>query len=644
MMDVNYETVLERRVTREGFSRLADDSQRKLRQLISPSAADVTPPQQAGDAAPTSTTAVSETQEPPNAGGGFRLPNWLAPSRSYLKSREAPTPVPGDGKQLPEVHDPRAQTPAPTPAEAPAATASSGADRGFARARQRKKDEETTAASPPQAAPSKLSDLMTSLPKEAQNAAGAGLHLDPWQAEALDALMAGSHLVVDAPTSAGKTRVIEALLEKRMKEGMKLIYTTPVKSLSNDKYREFCEKYGKERVGINTGDFKENLGAPIILATLETYRNSLLGVEPNMARRVVVYDEYHYLQDESRGSAWEESIILTPKHSQLVLLSASVPNADEFADWITSLTGKECKVIRVQKRPVPLVDLVWTRHGWVFADDLKLSPEETRELGRRLKTAQAGVRRYLKAKLTHQEVLEPVAAALALNLGPIVVYAGRRSDVEAIAHAIARHLRMEYSGPEAEKMRNRINNLPGWDYVPHELQRLVKRYGIAYHHSGMIPPGRVAIETLLKEGLLRVCTGTMGISLGVNFAVRSALVADESRPSESGETRYSGTEVMQMLGRAGRRGHDKQGFSLWVNLGRYALQKPTGREPTRSSLKFDPTTVLGILGQHENFAFLSDFYKKSFFMRGKDETQVLIEDHDLIGSLLYRNQHRTRPL
>lgn len=462
-----------------------------------------------------------------------------------------------------------------------------------------------------------------------------GITLDEWQYQAVQAFLSGNHLIVDAPTSAGKTRVIEALLEYRMKDGDKLIYTSPVKSLSNDKYREFSEKYGREKVGINTGDFKENLNAPIILATLETYRNSLLGIEPNMNRRIVVYDEYHFLQDESRGSAWEESLILTPKGSQLVLLSASVPNTDEFASWIKQLTGKETTVIKVVKRPVPLVHVIFTKYGLIFADYLKLSSEDLLNLIKLSKIQRKENRRF-RGKEVYNSLLKPVLSALELNMGPIVVYAGRRADVEGIALSFAKHFKKDYLGSASEKLRQRLKTLSGFEYVPPELQKLIIRFGIAYHHSGMIPPGRVAIETLLKEGLLRICCGTMGISLGVNFAVRTAFISDESRPSEGGETIYSNTEVMQMLGRAGRRGHDNQGFSLWFHAGRYATQRPKEREVCKSSLKFDPTTVIGILGQHQSIAYLSNFYQKSFFMRSRDASQVIVADHDLISATLYQ--------
>ncbi len=481
-------------------------------------------------------------------------------------------------------------------------------------------------------------------PQQAHGASDAKpndvLVLDAWQRQAFDHLLAGQHVIVDAPTSAGKTRVIEALLDAQMDAGLRLIYTSPVKSLSNDKYREFAQRYGRERVGINTGDFKENLGAPIILATLETYRNSLLGLEPDISRRMVVYDEYHYLQDESRGSAWEESMILTPKGSQLILLSASVPNAEEFAAWIERITGRQTAVVRVTKRPVPLVDVVHTPAGWILADELKLSPKELDTLGNLFVAEKRRLRRQPRDRRYYAAMLARVVDALELDLGPIVVYAARRAEVETLAAAMMRALSAgtapKWSPEGSSALKARIQELPGWEYVPSELQSMVQRYGVAFHHSGMIPPARVAIESLLKEGLLRVCMGTMGISLGVNFAVRSAFIADETRPGESGETAYSNSEILQMLGRAGRRGHDVQGFSLWSDWGKYARFRPRERERCVSSLKFDPSTVLGLIDRTNSYVQLADFYKKSLFMQGQPPSRVLVFDHDSLSAEVHR--------
>lgn len=455
----------------------------------------------------------------------------------------------------------------------------------------------------------------------------SGILLDAWQYKALTALLAGKHVIVDAPTSAGKTRVIEALLEYQLKTNVRLIYTSPVKSLSNDKYREFCEKYGVHNVGINTGDYKENLSAPIILATLETYRNSLLGIEPNMSRHVVVYDEYHFLQDESRGSAWEESLILTPKGSQLILLSASVPNCHEFAEWITDLTKIDTEVVRVKKRPVPLEHAIYTKFGYILDELLNLTPNESHRLVQKIRQNKKPFSKFMLQEM-YQEVCAPVKEALNLEMGPIIVYAGRRGDTENIALKLASQIK-PLDHHVRQELLERIETIYGWAYVPEQLQRIIKRTGVAYHHSGIILPARVAIEALLKEGFLRVCVGTMGISMGVNFAVRSAMIFDESRPGEGGETVYSNTEIMQMLGRAGRRGFDTNGFSLWLNLGRFALQKPRDREDCRSSLKIDPVTVLGILGHNPNVSYLYEFYKKSFFVKSLSHNAQKHIKHDL---------------
>lgn len=561
---------------------------------------------------------ISAPQAP---GGALVSPKHippLVPSKSY-KTQKSP----------PKTHASEAGLVAPlesvgaTPVEVVA-------DRGY---RSKSKTVSSGAAVSQQAT---LAPQGKTEPNSGSFTTSGGILLDAWQKNAVDALLNGHNCIVDAPTSAGKTRVIEAWIEARGFKNLRLIYTSPVKSLSNDKYREFSEKYGKEYVGINTGDFKENLGAPIVLATLETYRNSLLGVEPNMNTAMVVYDEYHYLQDESRGSAWEESMILTPRSSQFLLLSASVPNTADFAQWLEALFEKPCTVVKVAKRPVPLFDIVYTREGFVIPALMAFSPAQLEKLRLGAQAIDRYKSRSFRKPADVDLALGPVTTALELGLGPMIVYAGRRGDTEKLAQVLHKRVQQKLESEDISTMAKELTNLSGYEYVPSDLQKMVARTLTAYHHSGMIPPGRVAIETLLKNGSLKVCTGTMGISLGVNFAVRSALVFDESRPSEGGETRYSQTEVMQMLGRAGRRGKDAQGFSLWLDYGRYLKMKPTSREACESSLRFDPSTVLGILGQHESFAYLSHFYSKSFLLRGKGNTSVALLDNDVLSAQVYK--------
>lgn len=429
--------------------------------------------------------------------------------------------------------------------------------------------------------------------------------LDPWQREALDALLNGEHVIVDAPTTAGKTRVVEAFFELNLSNPLfRAAYTTPVKSLSNDKLREFIEAFGRENVGIATGDIKENLGAPIVVATLESYRNSLLGVEPDLGRSLVVFDEYHFMQDIGRGSAWEEAIILTPPRCQLLLLSASVDNAEEFAAWIEKLTQRPCRLIRTKERPVPLVDLIHYGEQWLLVDQVRENLPRKGTVPTRF-------------PLDHDELARRLGRIPELGLTPCIVYAGRRMSCENLAMEICKVL-PPLDRHEAQRIRAMLES-GGEDagrFLKPNLRRSLLVYGVGYHHSGLAPQARRAVETLVKQGHLRFCVATMGLSIGINFSVRSTVISDYIRPGELGFTSYSPSEVLQMLGRAGRRGKDVVGFSLWPSVASFHKFGGTEREPCESRLKNDPTTFLGLLGRGFRLRDIENFYEKSFLRFG----------------------------
>jgi superfamily II RNA helicase len=429
--------------------------------------------------------------------------------------------------------------------------------------------------------------------------------LDPWQKEVFDALQAGESVIVDAPTTAGKTRAVEAFFRANLgKPTFRAAYTTPVKSLSNDKLREFREMFGAENVGIATGDVKENLGAPIVVATLESYRNSLLGVEPDLGRTLVVFDEYHYLQDDGRGSAWEESAILTPRNCQMLMLSASVANAEEFAAWLESFgDNRRCRLVRTERRPVPLVHLVWMGGDFLLAEEI---PEAVL---RRLD------RERMETPLRQEDLCDRLVPLVDKEMTPCIVYAGRRLACETLASALVRRLPPI---PEAQadaigrSLQQSHAETGALQFVHPKLRHMMQVFGVAYHHSGLAAPARMAVESLVKQGLLRFCSATMGLSLGINFAVRSAVISDYERPGELGFTNYSPSEVLQMLGRAGRRGRDVVGFSLWPTPEAYHRMGNAKREPTRSKLRHDPTTFLGLVGRGYSLRAVERFYNKSF--------------------------------
>jgi superfamily II RNA helicase len=180
---------------------------------------------------------------------------------------------------------------------------------------------------------------------------------DPFQLEALAALEF-KDVLVTAPTGSGKTWIAREEIKRLLEQDRRAWYTTPLKALTNSKYQEFIEEFGAERVGILTGDRKENSDASLIVGTTEIYRNQLFdslrgGGEVNAD--LVVLDEAHYLADEDRGHVWEEAIILTPPRIRLLLLSATIGNAEEFAAWIEEVRGVRCGVVPgPKKRPVPL--------------------------------------------------------------------------------------------------------------------------------------------------------------------------------------------------------------------------------------------------------------------------------------------------
>jgi len=431
------------------------------------------------------------------------------------------------------------------------------------------------------------------------------LNLDPWQREAVNHLVDGKSVIVDAPTTAGKTRVVESYFHKNIHlPGFRACYTTPVKSLSNDKLREFREMFGADNVGIATGDIKENLSAPIVVATLESYRNSLLGVEPDLGRNLVIFDEYHYLQDSGRGSAWEEAMILTPPSCQLLLLSASVKNGAEFCSWINKLgQNRDCKLVQTKVRPVPLADLVFYENDWYLNETL---PEiKKNDLDRNLMTM----------PLNPEKFVERLIPLIDMNLTPTIVYCARRLSCEQIARMIAK-----LCPPLPEDQRRAIGDAlnqadkecGALKFIPQGFRAMLQTYGVGYHHSGLAPPARIAIELLIKNGLLRFCTATMGLSLGINFAVRSTIIGDYKRPGDTGFVTYTKSEVLQMVGRAGRRGRDTIGYSLWATREAYKKLRTDEREDCYSRLKNDPTTFLGLVGRGFSLRGIENFYGKSF--------------------------------
>jgi len=340
---------------------------------------------------------------------------------------------------------------------------------------------------------------------------------DLWQQEAVSALQAGRDVVVQAPTGSGKTFIFELLLRAGWKK--RAVYTVPTRALANDKRYEWQTKGWN--VGISTGDISLNLDAPVVVATLETQKEALMrGEGPDL----LVIDEYQMLGDESRGLNYELAVAAAPAKTQLLLLSGSVGNPEAVARWMERL-GRKVTLVRHDQRPVPLEE--------IFAHAL---PDQ----------APNGIRGFWPRL---------IARALMADLGPILIFAPRRNASETLARELA----------EALPLNDLMALTPEQKAIADEPLLKLLKHRIAYHHSGLSYAARAGlVEPLAKAGQLRVVVSTMGLASGINFSMRSVLVTDRTYQSGRRLCEVRPDQLLQMFGRAGRRGLDDKGYVLVV--------------------------------------------------------------------------------
>ncbi len=370
---------------------------------------------------------------------------------------------------------------------------------------------------------------------------------DLWQQQAVSALREGKDVVVQAPTGSGKTLIFE-LWSNGGKNRGQAIYTVPTRALANDKLAEWRAR-GWD-VGIATGDLAENLDAPIIVATLETQKSRLIKGDGPV---LLVVDEYQMIGDPDRGLNYELAMALAPPQTQLLLLSGSVANPQDIVKWFARL-GRNAVLIRHDVRPVPLEE--------VHANNLSYHvPSEIKGHWPRF-----------------------VAKALAENLGPILIFAPRRQGAESLAAELTRNL------PTPNPLTLTLEQK---QLVGEPLAKMLKNR-IAYHHSGLSYAARAGvIEPLAKAGQLRAVVATMGLAAGINFSLRSVSLAAATYKRDNIEQPLRPDEILQMFGRAGRRGIDEIGFVL-VGPDGVRLHEGHPAHLSRSGL-VDWSALLGIM-------------------------------------------------
>jgi ATP-dependent RNA helicase HelY len=407
--------------------------------------------------------------------------------------------------------------------------------------------------------------------------ASRGFPLDPFQQRALDALDAGEHVLVAAPTGSGKTVVAEYAVERALAAGGKAFYTTPLKALSNQKYTDLAAVHGSDRVGLLTGDNSVNGDAPVVVMTTEVLRNMIYAAAPALhGLRSVVLDEVHYLQDRYRGPVWEEVIVHLDASVELVCLSATVSNAEEVAAWIETVRGPTASVIE-EHRPVTL------EHRYLVGergrDTLHLMPTFVSQHGQlrpnpdaaRLDTRatrRGGQRGRFRTSLRTPGRIEVVDRLDAEAMLPAIVFVFSRAGCDqAVQQCLAAGLRLT---DPAERAQIRVIADAKTETLA-DADLGVLRYdewlagleaGFAAHHAGMVPPMKEAVEEAFAAGLAKVVFATETLALGINMPARSVVIEKVSKFTGERHEFLTPGEYTQLTGRAGRRGIDERGYAI----------------------------------------------------------------------------------
>jgi ATP-dependent RNA helicase HelY len=413
--------------------------------------------------------------------------------------------------------------------------------------------------------------------------------LDDFQRRACAALESGHGVLVCAPTGAGKTVVGEFAVHLALASGGKCFYTTPLKALSNQKHTDLTERYGRDRIGLLTGDMSVNGDAPVVVMTTEVLRNMLYADSPALqGLSYVVMDEVHFLADRMRGPVWEEVILHLPDEVRLVSLSATVSNAEEFGGWIQTVRG-DTTVVVDEHRPVPLWQhvLVGKRLFDLFdygneADKSRVDPDLVRHIAhrreadrmsdwqpRRRGAGRAGVGR---PRFYRPPARPDVIAILdSQGLLPAITFVFSRAGCDAAVQQCLRSpLRLtteEERAQIAEVIDHRCGDLADADLAVlgyYEWREGLLR-GLAAHHAGMLPAFRHTVEELFTAGLVKAVFATETLALGINMPARTVVL--ERLVKFNGEQHVPLTpgEYTQLTGRAGRRGIDVEGHAvvLW---------------------------------------------------------------------------------
>eukprot|EP00045_Choanoeca_perplexa_P013276 m.149698 g.149698 ORF g.149698 m.149698 type:complete len:1039 (+) comp16301_c0_seq3:72-3188(+) len=396
--------------------------------------------------------------------------------------------------------------------------------------------------------------------------------LDPFQRESLRCIERQESVLVSAHTSAGKTVVAEYAIASSLRDGQRVIYTSPIKALSNQKYRELAEEF--QDVGLMTGDTTINPTASCLVMTTEILR-SMLYRGSEIMREVgwVVFDEIHYMRDKERGVVWEETIILLPDNVHYVFLSATIPNALQFAQWICSVHSQPCHVVYTNYRPTPLQHYIFPQGGdglhlvvdekGAFREDSFMKAMMTLAEG---SAANKGKARGKKAKGGKSAMKSIISMIMRKGYSPCIVFSFSKRDCESYATQLST---LDFNTDEEKEQidmifNNAIDILSDEDKQLPQVQEVLPllRKGIGIHHGGLLPLIKEVIEILFGEGLVKVLFATETFAMGLNMPARTVVFSSPRKFDGTQHRCLTSGEYIQMSGRAGRRGLDDRGIVI----------------------------------------------------------------------------------
>lgn len=463
----------------------------------------------------------------------------------------------------------------------------------------------------------------------AEFASQYGFPLDPFQQEAVEVLEAGRSVLVAAPTGAGKTVIGEFACHLAAELDGKCFYTTPIKALSNQKYRDLVDRYGSDRVGLLTGDRSINGEAPVVVMTTEVLRNMIYESSSTLdGLRYVVLDEVHYLADRARGAVWEEVIVQLRASVQLVALSATVSNAEEFGAWLEEVRDGGCAVVIEERRPVPLQHHYFVNGRIYPTFESKRQGDKGERHRERARQALAGVpnpKVVMMERRTQQrdhrgrrrgprlrwpsrpEVVDELANRRWL---PAIIFVFSRNGCdkavdELIAAGVDLTDRVE-RGRIQQIIDATVAEIPDEDLelLGFARWRHALEHGVAAHHAGLVPAFKEAIEKAFQEGLLKVVVATETLALGINMPAKCVTIERLEKWNGERHVMLTPGEYTQLTGRAGRRGIDPVGHAVVlyqrdIDFRTVAGLVGTRTYPLRSSFAPSYNMTVNMLRQHD---------------------------------------------